>query len=506
MRPVFAALLALAAGSVFAAGEDAPVVFRSDVNLVRVDAQVVDRGNRAVTGLHAEDFVLLENGQPQQIRNFAYENMPVDVVLLLDVSTSMRPHVERIASAAHTALRQLGDDDRVAIMVFDRSTRTRLQFRNSREDVEREFERLLNQESFNGGTDITRGLLDAAKYVERNARRDARRAIVIVTDDQTERNRDEEAVEMALTKADAVLMALIAPDAMRSGRYPGDPGGSYPGGGGGRYPGGGGGGYPGGGSWPGGGGLGGPLGGIILGRRGGYPGGGGGYPGGGGRRYPGGGYGGHTQSAGTAEIARASGGDSAPVGDASAFEDTLARIRQRYALHFNLPAGVKPGEERNIEVRLAADARRRNPDAEVRYRRVYLAPNGSSSAGPTNVSHAPAPRNSSTTQTASTASTPESQPSSPAPRRRAAVDGTGTHQGPLIGDAGAPASDNSQPAPPPASARPGWRRDGSTPQPAPAAQPDPPPQPQPKSGGWRRVEDPPPPDPPAPQTKPGGGE
>src|SRR4029079_18078467 len=122
------------------------------------------------------------------------------------------------ADAAHQALRVLRDDDRVGIMVFDRYTRLRLPLRSNRQDVEREFESLLRQETFNGGTDITRGLLDAAEYIGRNGRRDARRAIVILTDDATERNRDEEAVSRALTRADAVLSALIAPDAMRSMR------------------------------------------------------------------------------------------------------------------------------------------------------------------------------------------------------------------------------------------------------------------------------------------------
>jgi hypothetical protein len=79
-------------------------------------------------------------------------------------------------------------------------------------------------------------------------------------------------------------------------------------------------------------------------------------------------------SAGTAEIARESGGDSVAVDDASALENTLARIRQRYALHFHLPEGVAPGQERNIEVDLAAAAQGRYPGAEVRYRRVYLTP------------------------------------------------------------------------------------------------------------------------------------
>src|SRR5215216_497725 len=94
------------------------VIFRSDVSLVRVDAQVLDYNHRAVIGLKMTDFVLREEGQPQEIRNFANENMPVDVLLLLDVSGSMRPHVQRVAEASHQALQALGKDDRVGIMVF----------------------------------------------------------------------------------------------------------------------------------------------------------------------------------------------------------------------------------------------------------------------------------------------------------------------------------------------------------------------------------------------------
>ena len=334
--------------------DDGSVVFRSDVALVRVDAQVLDRNNRAITGLGVNDFVLRADGKVQDIRNFAREDMPMDVLFLFDVSASMRPHVERIAFAAKEALRALGDQDRVAIMVFDRSTRVRMTFRNNPSDVDREMQSLLRQETFDGGTDITRALYDAASWIGRNGRREARRAIVILTDDQTERGRDEAGVGRALDDAGAVLSLLLAPDAM-AGRYGGmgRNGGGYPGGGGGGYPGGGGG-------------IGG-LGGIILGgggrNRGGYP--GGGYPGGG---YPGGRRGGynHTASAGTAEIARHSGGDSMPVDDASALETTLERLRQRYALHFYLASDAKTGQNPHIELALATSARSRYPDADVR--------------------------------------------------------------------------------------------------------------------------------------------
>jgi len=446
-------ILLACAGVLSAAGED--VVFRSDVSLVRVDAQVLGRDNRTITGLRADDFVLREQGRPQPIRNFASENMPVDVLLLLDVSASMRPHVERIVSASHEALRVLRNNDRIAIMVFDRTTRVRLPFRNSRDDVERELESLINQENFNGGTDITRALYDGASYISREGRRDARRAIVVLTDDQTERNRDVEGVSRALARADCVLSLLLAPDAMGS-YYPGAGGGGRSGGG--NWPGG-----STGSTWPGGGTTGGPLGGIILGRRGPY---GGRGPGGPTMRGP------HTSSAETGEIARRSGGDVMPVDDASALETTLERIRQRYALHFNVPPDAKAGEQRNIEVALADNIRRRYPDAEIRYRRVYFAPTG---GGGTAVA-AQTPAN--TTGGAVAQTTVDNE--RPVQKRRLAVASDGPPTGPIE------AKGNADDQPEVTSERPRLTRHVDEP----SSQPGPI---EPKCGGWHRVDEPAPP-------------
>ena len=154
------------------------------------------------------------------------------------------------------------------------------------------------------------------------------------------------------------------------------------------------------------------------------------------------------------EIARRSGGDSMPVHDAYALETTLSRLRQRYALYFNLPAGVRSGEERSIEVSLADSALRRNGDAEVRYRRVYLAQNASAPAEPMSITRAPvnAPRT-------------VDQDAPPVIRRRAAANDDGPRHGPLdVGDNSTAAE--SQPAPRPSnnaanddtSSQGGWRR------------------------------------------------
>lgn len=393
--------VSLFAASIFAATSlaafqqtDEPVTFRSDVSLVRIDVQIVD-GTRPVAGLNAEDFVLRENGRQREIKNFATEKMPLDVLFLLDVSASMRPHVQRIASAAHQALQVLTENDRVAIMVFDRSTRVRLPFRNSKEDVEHEFDNLLRREGFRGGTDITLGMMDAADYVRQNARRDARRAIVILTDDETQMERSDARVSRALERADAVMSALIAPDATSGGQMGGP--------GMGRR-------------------AGGALGGIIL------PGGGGmGMPRGGGMP---GNMGGRTHSAGTSEIARDSGGDSMPVDDASSLETTLSRLRERYSIYFQLPPGVRKGDERTVSVSLSASVSRRYPYAEVRTRGTYIAPTD----GPAGQDVAPEPTSISRSRSrGSDAPTlADSNSDLPVIKRRPAVSGPSQSGGPMV--------------------------------------------------------------------------
>ncbi|HXE10652.1 MAG TPA: VWA domain-containing protein [Bryobacteraceae bacterium] len=320
--------------------DNGTVVFKSDVSLSRVDVQVFDRDGLAVTGLQARDFVLRLNGKVLPIRNFASESMPIDILLLLDVSGSMRPHVERIAAAAYEALGVLADKDRVAIMVFDTSTHVKLPFRGNHDDIVGALHHILRSEDFGGGTRITRALVRAADYVHDNARPDARRAVVILTDDHTQDEEDEPRVESALARADAVLSFLQAPYELE--------------------------GYPGGqrrhGTWG-------------TNRGGGWPGGGGiGFPGGG-RTWPGGpvGMGGDpSHSAGTAQIARDSGGDTMPVDRAAALQETLQRLRQRYALHFYLPDGTSASDVHSVQVDLTGNARILYAGSEVRSRLVFM--------------------------------------------------------------------------------------------------------------------------------------
>ena len=144
-------------GCGLAAADDTPI-FRSDVSMGRIDTLVLDRTQHPIGGLNKEDFILRKGGTPIPIRNLAYEDLPVDVLLLLDVSGSMGVHVQKVASAAHEALAVLGNQDRVGIMVFTTHTRLRLPFRQDLREVERRLDDIVDSESFNGGTNINGAL------------------------------------------------------------------------------------------------------------------------------------------------------------------------------------------------------------------------------------------------------------------------------------------------------------------------------------------------------------
>src|SRR5204863_5810990 len=114
-------LLALANAS---AQEKEPVdVIKVDTNLVVFDAQVVDKKTKRVIGdLKKEDFELSDNGVRQQIDYFSRDELPLAIILLLDVSRSTRPIIHEVRDGALNALQRLKPDDQVAVMAFSERT------------------------------------------------------------------------------------------------------------------------------------------------------------------------------------------------------------------------------------------------------------------------------------------------------------------------------------------------------------------------------------------------
>jgi Ca-activated chloride channel family protein len=94
-------------------------VVRVETQLVSVPAVVTNSAGRPVPGLRAENFLLLENGQPQKIANFATTEAPFEIALLLDTSGSTRADVALIRRAASAFIDALRPGDRVAMVGFN---------------------------------------------------------------------------------------------------------------------------------------------------------------------------------------------------------------------------------------------------------------------------------------------------------------------------------------------------------------------------------------------------
>lgn len=94
-------------------------VVRVDTQLVSVPAVVTDASGRPLSGLTAENFRLIEDGQPQTIANFGTTQTPFEIALLLDTSGSTRDDVALIRSAANSFIEALRPGDRVGIVAFN---------------------------------------------------------------------------------------------------------------------------------------------------------------------------------------------------------------------------------------------------------------------------------------------------------------------------------------------------------------------------------------------------
>jgi Ca-activated chloride channel homolog len=93
-------------------------VFSSKVEAVRVDVLVTDR-DKAVVGLKPADFEVLDNGVRQQVDLVSFEQIPLNVVLALDMSESVSgDRLEQLRDASSGLLAALTTDDQAGLVTF----------------------------------------------------------------------------------------------------------------------------------------------------------------------------------------------------------------------------------------------------------------------------------------------------------------------------------------------------------------------------------------------------
>ena len=90
-----------------------------DVDLVQVAVTVTDNNGRYVTGLPPSAFQVWEDGAPQRISHFYASDAPLDLVVALDLSTSMVPALPMMKRAVATLLGAVPAGYGVTILGFN---------------------------------------------------------------------------------------------------------------------------------------------------------------------------------------------------------------------------------------------------------------------------------------------------------------------------------------------------------------------------------------------------
>lgn len=93
-------------------------VFTSRSEIVRLEV-LVTQGGRPLPGLASSDFTVLDNGVPQTIELFSFDELPLDLMLTFDVSGSMTgERMDDLREAGRALLDALKPADRAAFLSF----------------------------------------------------------------------------------------------------------------------------------------------------------------------------------------------------------------------------------------------------------------------------------------------------------------------------------------------------------------------------------------------------
>jgi len=206
----FLAVLALAVAMVFtvAAVRGQEPVFKVDIRLVRLLVTVKNGAGDLIGSLNRTNFVVTDNGVPQEIAVFERQTaQPLSIALLVDISGSTAKDLKfetlSIAKFLHTLVEEGNPDDAVALYTFNYQVTLVNSFSRRIPRIEDSLKTLKAE----AGT----ALYDAVYLSTRDLRdREGRHVIVAVTDggDTTSSKKFRDA-EMAAHRADTVFYSIV---------------------------------------------------------------------------------------------------------------------------------------------------------------------------------------------------------------------------------------------------------------------------------------------------------
>ena len=163
--------------------QEPPVnVVRVDVRLVQVDTQVISKKtHHALTSLRQEDFQVFEDGVQQEISYFSQDQLPISIVLLFDLTDSVRPVLKQLADGALASLQHLKPEDEVAVMTYSASAQLLQGFTRDRKLAASAIEKASRRQSYEAAF-FNEAIFQAASELERSAAPGNRRVILWLTD------------------------------------------------------------------------------------------------------------------------------------------------------------------------------------------------------------------------------------------------------------------------------------------------------------------------------------
>jgi VWFA-related protein len=173
-----------------------------DVDVVQITATVTGSGGRFVRGLTDAHFRVFEDGVPQKITSFQAENIPLELVVAVDVSGSMTKAMPTVKAAVRKFLTKLRPQDVVTVLSFNDNVFVIARPTVTPEDRLKTLERLRPW----GGTSLYDAMLKSLAQLGPQA---GRRVIVVFTDGEDLNSRIPlETAERGLESNDAVLYAI----------------------------------------------------------------------------------------------------------------------------------------------------------------------------------------------------------------------------------------------------------------------------------------------------------
>jgi VWFA-related protein len=173
-----------------------------DVDVVQITATVTDGRGRFVRGLTREDFRVYEDDVPQKMSAFVSENVPLEIIVAVDVSGSMKAAMPVVKQAVKRFLSALRPNDSVTLVSFNDNVFTLARPTADLATRLAAVDRLAPW----GGT----ALYDViVKSIDQLGRQTGRRALVVFTDGEDLNSRvPAETAEQRLEASDAVLYPI----------------------------------------------------------------------------------------------------------------------------------------------------------------------------------------------------------------------------------------------------------------------------------------------------------